>query len=272
MSQEKHFVTAFGRMNPPTVGHMKLIDKVKEEADKVGTRGVVHVSHSQDHKKNPLSQEDKLKHLSRFSKDVDFKGSSKEFPTILHHLSKAYEEGRHHLTFVAGEDRVEAMKDLIHQYNGKPGAHGHYNFKSIKVVSSGDRDPDSEGAEGASATKQREHAANNDFESFRKGIPSHVKKEHAKELFDDVRKGMEPPPKAPRVKKSKTVSEGYMEDFMKFSEWKNQLDEVLTKNTSASETIKDFQDSDNPKFAGKSKEKRKQMALAAYYAKQKENK
>ena len=50
------------------------------------------------------------------------------------------------------------------------------------------------------------------------------------------------------------------------------IDEVLTKSTTAGETISDFVHSDNPKFAGKSKEKRKQMALAAYYAKQREQK
>ena len=47
-----------------------------------------------------------------------------------------------------------------------------------------------------------------------------------------------------------------------------QVDEVITKKTSAGEVISDFVHSKNPKFAGKSKEKRKQMALAAYYAKQ----
>lgn len=267
--KEKHLVTAFGRMNPPTVGHMKLINKVKEEAEKVGARGVVTVSHSQDHKKNPLTQEQKLKHLSRFSNDVDFQGSSKESPTILHQLAKAHEQGHKHLTLVAGEDRVESMRDLVHQYNGTVGAHGHYNFKTINVVSSGDRDPDSESEEGASGTKQRQHAANNDFESFKKGLPSHIKPEHAKEMFDDVRQGMTPPPKA--TKSKKPVSEEYMEDLLSFSAWK-KLDEVLSKEAPAGEWIKDFQDSDNPKFAGKSKEKRKQMALAAFYAKQRENK
>lgn len=267
--KEKHFVTAFGRMNPPTVGHMKLIDKVKEEADKVGSRGVVTVSHSQDHKKNPLTQEQKMKHLSRFSSGVDFNGSSKEEPTLLHQLSKAHEQGHKHLTLVAGEDRVEAMKDLVHQYNGTVGAHGHYNFKTINVVSSGDRDPDSESEEGASGTKQRQHATNDDFESFKKGVPSHVKPEHAKEMFDEVKQGMTPPPKAP--KKSKSVKEEYMEDLLSFSAWR-KLDEVLTKEDPVKQWIDDFIKSDNPKFAGKSKKARINMALGAYYAKQKENK
>ena len=91
---------------------------------------------------------------------------------------------------VAGSDRVKEMHELLHKYNGVEGRHGHYNFKKIQVVSAGHRDPDAEGAEGMSATKMREHAKNNDFSSFRQGVPHHVSDTHAKELMHDVRKGM----------------------------------------------------------------------------------
>ena len=52
------------------------------------------------------------------------------------------------------------------------------------------------------------------------------------------------------------------------AELEQELNEVLSKTASAGEWIHDFVHSDNPKFKGKSKEKRKQMALAAFYAKQ----
>ena len=187
---KKPVVMSFGRMNPPTTGHLKLIDKVKSHAEKTGAKHVVVVSHSQDSKKNPLSGEQKIKHLKRYSPGTHFETSSKEHPTILHHAAKLHAAGHDHLTVVAGSDRVKEMHTLLHKYNGVKAGHGHYHFKKINVVSAGHRDPDAEGAEGMSGTKMREHAKNKDFSSFRQGVPGHVKDEHAKELMHDVRKGM----------------------------------------------------------------------------------
>ena len=186
----KPVVMAFGRMNPPTTGHLKLIDKVKHEAEKQGAKHTVIVSHSQDTKKNPLSGEQKLKHLKRYSLGTHFEASDKEHPTILHHAAKLHAKGHDKLTVIAGSDRVKEMHDLLHKYNGVKGRHGHYNFKKIEVKSAGHRDPDAEGSEGMSGTKMREHAKNKDFHSFRQGVPSHVSDTHAKELMHDVRKGM----------------------------------------------------------------------------------
>ena len=188
--KEKHAVMAFGRMNPPTTGHLKLIDKVREVASKHKTKPTVVVSHSQDAKKNPLSGDQKVKHLKRYSPGTHFETSSKEHPTIMHHAAKLHAQGADHLHVIAGSDRVKEMHSLLHKYNGVKAGHGYYNFKKITVHSAGHRDPDAEGAEGMSGTKMREHAKNNDFSSFRQGVPHHVKDEHARELMKDVRKGM----------------------------------------------------------------------------------
>jgi len=188
--KEKHAVMAFGRMNPPTTGHLKLIDKVREVAAKHKAPHTVVVSHSQDAKKNPLSGEQKVKHLKRYLPGTHFETSSKEHPTIMHHAAKLHAQGADHLHVIAGSDRVKEMHALLHKYNGVKAGHGHYNFKKITVHSAGHRDPDAEGAEGMSGTKMREHAKNNDFSSFRQGVPHHVKDEHARELMKDVRKGM----------------------------------------------------------------------------------
>ena len=189
-AKEKHAVMAFGRMNPPTTGHLKLIDKVREVAAKHKSPHTVVVSHSQDAKKNPLSGEQKIKHLKRYSPGTHFETSSKEHPTILHHAAKLHAQGADHLHVIAGSDRVKEMHALLHKYNGVKAGHGHYKFKHITVHSAGHRDPDAEGSEGMSGTKMREHAKNNDFSSFRQGVPHHVKDEHARELMKDVRKGM----------------------------------------------------------------------------------
>lgn len=186
----KRAVLAFGRMNPPTSGHLKLIDKVRHTAEKQGASHHVVVSHSQDSKKNPLSPEQKVKHLRRYSPGTHFTAASSDHPTILHHLAKLHASGHTHVTVVAGSDRVKEMHHLLHKYNGVKGKHGHYHFKKIEVHSAGHRDPDAEGTEGMSGTKMREHAKNKDFSSFRQGVPHHVSDEHAKELMHDVRHGM----------------------------------------------------------------------------------
>ena len=188
----KPVVMAFGRFNPPTTGHLKLIDKVKETAEKKKAAHTVIVSHSQDSKKNPLSSAQKLKHLKRYSPGTNFEASNKEHPTIMHHAERLHKAGHDHLIMVAGSDRVKEYHDLLHKYNGKPNKDGHvpYHFKKIEVVSAGHRDPDAEGAEGMSGSKMREHAKNNDFSSFRQGVPSHVSDHHTKQLMNDVRKGM----------------------------------------------------------------------------------
>ena len=186
---EKHAVLAFGRMNPPTTGHAKLVDKVKEVAAAHNASHHVVLSHSQDSSKNPLSAKDKLKHAKRFFPNTNLSTSDSENPTFLHHAAKLHKQGVTHLHMVAGSDRTEEYKKKLAQYNGKhEGAL--FNFKKITVHSSGERDPDAEGTEGMSASKMRSHASSGNFNEFKKGIPSHVQPHHAKELFHDVRKSM----------------------------------------------------------------------------------
>lgn len=190
--EAKHAVLAYGRMNPPTTGHLKVIDKVKEVAKDFGGEHHMVVSHTNEPKKNPLTAEQKVKHLRRYAPDTNIRAASKENPTIFSHAAELHKSGVTHLHIVAGSDRVAEYKQKFKELNGKPNKQGEvaFNFKKITVHSAGTRDPDSEGTEGMSGTKMREHAKNNDLKSFRKGIPAHVSDEHAKELMNDVRKGM----------------------------------------------------------------------------------
>jgi predicted kinase len=182
-------VMAFGRMNPPTTGHEKLVNKVKEIAHDYNAPHHVIISHSVDAKKNPLDVKKKLMHAKRFFPGTNIEASDKEHPTFLQHAARLNAMGHDHLIMVAGSDRIPEYEKKLQQYNGT--AKGSlYNFKKIEVKSAGQRDPDAEGAEGMSASKMREHAQNNDFNSFKQGVPSHVPEKHAKELFRDVRSGM----------------------------------------------------------------------------------
>ena len=188
--KEKHAVMAFGRMNPITVGHEKLVNKVKDIADKVGGSAHIVVSHSQDSKKNPLTSSQKIKHAKRAFPGVNVSASSPDAPNFLAQAAKLHKQGVTHLHMVGGQDRVGEFHKLLHKYNGVKGPHGSYNFKKIEVHSAGDRDPDAEGVEGMSASKMREHASKGNFKKFRSGVPSTMSDQHAKEMYDHVRKGM----------------------------------------------------------------------------------
>lgn len=181
----KPVVMAFGRMNPPTTGHAKLVSKVHELAKKHGAHHEVILSHSHDAEKNPLSQEDKIKHAKRFFPHTNITGSSKKHPNFIEHAKRLNQAGHKHLIMVAGSDRVPEYKKLLHKYNGKE-----FHYHKISVVSAGERDPDAEGTAGMSASKMRGHAKAGNYHEFRKGVPSHVSDEHAKELYHDVRKSM----------------------------------------------------------------------------------
>ena len=188
--KEKHAVMAFGRMNPITVGHEKLVNKVKDIADKVGGSAHIVVSHSQDSKKNPLTSSQKVKHAKRAFPGVNVSASSPDAPNFLAQAAKLHKQGVTHLHMVGGQDRVGEFHKLLHKYNGVKGPHGSFNFKKIEVHSAGDRDPDAEGVEGMSASKMREHASKGNFKKFRSGVPSSMSDQHAKEMYDHVRKGM----------------------------------------------------------------------------------
>jgi predicted RNA binding protein YcfA (HicA-like mRNA interferase family) len=187
---EKHGVLAFGRMSPPTIGHEVLVNKVKDIAKTFNGSHHIVLSHTNDPKKNPLTPQQKLKHTKRFFPGTNLSISTPDAPNFLAQASKLHKEGITHLHMVAGSDRVDEYYKLLHKYNGVKGAHGHFNFKHIKVHSAGERDPDAEGVSGMSASKMRAHAQSGNFKEFRKGIPGHVKDEHAKELYDHVRQGM----------------------------------------------------------------------------------
>lgn len=188
---EKHHVLSFGRMNPPTAGHQKLVDKVHQVAKQHDAGHDVVISHSHDNKKNPLSPQQKLQHAKNAFSKTNVVASSKESPTILHHASRLHRSGVRHLHVVAGSDRVDEMHKLLHRYNdGQSYKHGSYKFKSITVHSAGARDPDAEGTTGISASKMRDHAVSGNQKEFHKGAPSSMSDEHKAKMYHDVRSAL----------------------------------------------------------------------------------
>ena len=189
VEEEREVFFTFGRMNPPTVGHGKVMDSLSIKSGKSDYK--VFVSQSQDPKKNPLSYSDKIKHTRKmFPKHARNIIADKSVKTAINAMVALYDQGYKTVTMVVGEDRITEFDVLLKKYNGTKGRHGFYNFKNINIVSAGKRDPDASGVEGMSASKQRENAAKNDFVTFAQGVPKSMSDKDTRRLFNDVRKGM----------------------------------------------------------------------------------
>ena len=189
VEEEKTVFFTFGRMNPPTIGHGKLLDVLASKSGSNPYR--VFLSQSSDPKKNPLDYGSKVKFVRKmFPKHARSVMLNRNVKNVMDIATILYNEGYKNIAMVVGSDRVAEFQTLLNKYNGVDGRHGHYNFKKITVISAGDRDPDAEGVEGMSASKMRGFASDNDFASFSQGLPKRVSNPDAKALFNSVRKGM----------------------------------------------------------------------------------
>jgi hypothetical protein len=174
----------FGRFNPPTSGHEKLLDKIKNTAD--GDQYIVYPSHSVDPQKNPLDSETKILFMKKMFPDhANSIVYDPAIRTIFDALKQADAEGYSGINIVVGSDRQKEFENLANKYNGQL-----YNFDAINVISAGERDADSEGVEGMSASKLRSLAADGDFEAFKNGLPKAAKGMVARELFNTVQRSM----------------------------------------------------------------------------------
>jgi len=176
-------VVAFGRMNPPTVGHEKLAKKVSDEARKRKAMPHIYLSHSQDKKKNPLNYNDKIKYATKAFGKMVTKSSARSIIEVFKELEKM---DHTEVVLVAGSDRIKEFNTLLQKYNGKE-----YNFKKIEVISAGERDPDSEGVEGMSGTKLRGLAKSGDFDTFKTGLASKLRDADKKKVYNIIRSVVE---------------------------------------------------------------------------------
>jgi hypothetical protein len=174
----------FGRFNPPTVGHQKLLDAAKKAAGKGSLR--IYPSRSQDPKKNPYDPDEKIDVMKQMY--PDHAGNIVNDPnskTIFDVLKQAHEDGFSSVKIVVGGDRVKEFTKLSGDYNGKL-----YDFSDVETVSAGDRDSDAEGIEGMSASKMRKAAMEDDFETYRTGMPDVIDDKTAKMMMTNLKKRM----------------------------------------------------------------------------------
>ena len=203
---------AFGRFNPPTTGHEKLLDTVASSSDDGDY--VIVPSRSQDKKKNPLDADAKVDVMRRMFPNHKEKivndGANR---TIFDVLKKAHNDGYAGVRIVGGADRQKEFDKLVNNYNGLK-----YDFDTVEVRSAGDRDPDSEGVEGMSASKQRKAAAEGDFDAFAQGVPASMEMEEIKKLYKQIRAAMQ-------------IEEGWrMWEIAPKFDWKNLRENYIREN------------------------------------------
>ena len=187
---EKEVFFTFGRMNPPTIGHGKVLDTISKKSGKNDYK--IYLSQVSNAKKDPLSYSDKIKHIRKmFPKHARQVIINKNVRTAFDAVVDLYDSGYRNVNMIVGSDRVNEFDVLLKKYNGVKGRHGFYNFENIRVISAGERDPDAEGVTGMSASKQRENAKANDYTAFAQGVPSKMSDRDTRKLFNDVRKGMQ---------------------------------------------------------------------------------
>src|SRR5210317_1027616 len=185
LPEAKSIAFTFGRFNPPTTGHEKLIQKVKS----IPTDDYkIFLSRSEDPKKNPLSPRQKLDYMKKMfpqhARNIEINSTN----MILDIATMLYKKGYTDISMVVGSDRVREFDTILKKYNDVKSRHGYYNFDKINVVSAGERDPDAEGVSGMSASKMRAAAQKGDVKSFKTGLPTGFR--DVERLFKDVRRGM----------------------------------------------------------------------------------
>ena len=192
--QSDTLTVAFGRFNPPTVGHEKLLKSAKKAA--VGGDLKIYPSRTQDPKKNPLDPDMKISYMKKMFPDFEENIiNDDEMRSIFDVLVSAAESGYANVNIIVGSDRQAEFENLAQKYNGEL-----YDFDLIRVISAGARDADAEGVEGMSASKMRKAVMDDDFDSFRRGTPKSLDDGDAMSLFNAVRQGM-------GAKKKKKVAE-----------------------------------------------------------------
>ena len=229
---EADMTVAFGRFNPPTTGHEKLMNKVKQVAGKGNYE--IYPSRSNDPDKNPLDPDTKIGYMQQmFPQHAKHIMNNPKTKTIFDALKGANERGAKSVNIVVGQVRKTEFENLANKYNNKL-----YQSDRIKVISAGDRDPDGEGVSAMSASKLRKAAADDDFKTFRSGVPRALKDDATRQLFDTLRQGMKP----------KKKQQNEMWRIAPKFDWKNLRENYMNGNIFR---VGDLVENDNTGLIGK---------------------
>ena len=225
-------VFTFGRFNPPTIGHEKLLKVLASTATKNDADKFIYLSQSQDAKKNPLSASQKLMFMK-----LMFPKHRRDFPTTsartaIEAIVELYEQQKYSkIIMIVGSDRVREFDAFLNKYNDVKSKHGYYNFESIDVVSAGERDPDAEGTSGMSASKMRAAVQEGNYDLFKMGVPAGVSEKNCHILYNAVAKGM-----------NINIKEGMEYNTTEIEEMRSLIEEIDTLCKEGSDTIPIFRE------------------------------
>ena len=220
---EQPITITFGRFNPPTVGHEKLL----QAANKISTGDLkIYPSRTHEPKKNPLSPGSKIEFMKKMFPDYEENiVDNPKMKSIFDVMKSIYNAGYHSINIVVGADRQAEFENLAQKYNGEE---GFYNFEQIRVVSAGTRDPDAEGVEGMSASLLRKAVMDGDGETFNKGMPKGLSSPDIQALFNSVKSGLSVPAKK-KDKKETKESYDLWEVAPKY-DWQNLRENYVKEN------------------------------------------
>ena len=118
VEEERTVFFTFGRMNPPTTGHEKLMNELAKKSGKHSYR--VYLSQSKDNKKNPLDFKYKVKTVRKFfPKHARQVMLDRNVKNVFDAVTEIYNDGYKNVSMVVGSDRVNEFKTLLNKYNGK---------------------------------------------------------------------------------------------------------------------------------------------------------
>ena len=185
---EKKMAFTFGRFNPPTKGHLKLLDKLEAVAEMKGAVDYkIYLSHTQKLPDNPLPYNEKLDWLKKSAPHHANHIDISTWKNIFQIAVGLWGQGVTDLIMVVGQDRVDEFQTLLEKYNGQDARHGFYEFEDIEVISAGERDPDAEGATGASASKARKAAKEGNLAAFKKTASDNLNPDQVEALYMELR-------------------------------------------------------------------------------------
>lgn len=175
----------FGKFNPPTSGHEKLLKRAKQIS--AGSDFKIYPSRAFGDPSNPLDPKTKIFYMRKSFPDFDDNIiNNDDMKTIFDVLKRASEDGYEMINLVTGSKRKAEFDRLSKQYNGEL-----YNFEEIKVIPFDSEDPDLENSPNpTSSAKLRKAAAEDDFFSFQKGLSKKLDKKQQNNLFLAVQKGL----------------------------------------------------------------------------------
>ena len=224
---EQPITITFGRFNPPTVGHEKLL----QAANKIAAGGDLKIYPSRTHepKKNPLSPGSKIEFMKKMFPDYEESiVDNPKMKSIFDVLRSVSNAGYSSINIVVGADRQAEFESLAQKYNGEE---GFYNFDEIRVISAGTRDPDAEGVEGMSASLLRKAVMDGDGETFNKGMPKSLSSPDIQALFNSVKSGLNTPAPAKKKTEKKETKESYdLWEVAPKYDWQNLRENYIKEN------------------------------------------